>query len=91
MTAAIPPYPTSLCHVSCPFPLRTSLATGQGVPNMGLVWLARPAVTSLAGSGDPLADLLNLKLANPTEALAFAAQHPFTYTPGRTSTARSTP
>jgi putative ABC transport system permease protein len=47
---------------------------------MGLVWLTRPAVADLAGSGAPLAYLLNLKLANPTRASAFAAQNPFTVT-----------
>jgi putative ABC transport system permease protein len=75
VTAAIPAYPSSLCHITCPFPL-----SGQGVPNMGLVWLTRPAVTGLASSGAPLAYLLNLKLANPAQAAAFAAQHPFTIT-----------
>ena len=80
VTAAIPPYPTSLCHIICPFRLGISPTSGQGVPNMGLVWLTRPAVTSLATSGAPLAHLLNLKLANPAQASAFAAQHPLTYT-----------
>ena len=47
---------------------------------MGLVWLTRPAVADLAGSGAPLAYLLNLKLANPARASAFAAQNPFTVT-----------
>jgi putative ABC transport system permease protein len=80
VTAAIPAYPSSLCHITCPFPLRTSLTSGQGVPNMGLVWLSRPAVTGLSSSGAPLAYLLNLKLANPAQAAAFAAQHPLTIT-----------
>jgi ABC-type lipoprotein release transport system permease subunit len=80
VTAAIPAYPSSLCHITCPFPIRTSLTSGQGVPNMGLVWLSRPAVAGLAGSGAPLVYLLNLKLANPAQAPAFAAQHPFTFT-----------
>ena len=80
VTAAIPAYPSSLCHLTCPFPIRTSLTSGQGVPNMGLVWLTRPAVTGLASTGAPLAYLLNLKLANPAPAAAFAAQHLFTIT-----------
>lgn len=80
VTAAIPPYPSSLCHITCPFPLGTSPTSGQGVPNTGLVWLTRPAVTSLARSGAPLAYLLNLKLANPAQAAAFANEHPFTFT-----------
>jgi putative ABC transport system permease protein len=77
VTAAIPPYPSSLCHIACPFPV----AVGSfGVPNMGLVWLTRSAVAGLAGSGAPLAYLLNLKLANPAQAPAFVAQHPMTFT-----------
>ncbi len=80
VTAAVPAYPSSICHITCPFPLRTSLTSGKGAPNMGLVWLTRPAVTGLASSGAPLAYLLNLKLANSAQAAAFAAQHPFTFT-----------
>lgn len=77
VTAAIPPYPSSLCHIACPFPT----AVGSlGVPNMGLVWLTRSAVAGLAGSGAPLAYLLNLKLADPAQAPAFVAQHPGTFT-----------
>ena len=79
VTAAIPAYPSSLCHITCPFPI-SSLTTGQGVPNMGLVWLTRSAVAGLAGSGAPLAYLLNLKLADPAQAPAFVAQHPGTFT-----------
>ncbi len=77
VTAAIPPYPSSLCHVACPFPA----AVGSfGVPNMGLVWLTRSAVAGLARPGAPLAYLLNLKLADPAQAPAFAARHPGTFT-----------
>jgi len=77
VTAAVPPYPSSLCHIACPFPA----AVGSfGVPNMGLVWLTRSAVAGLARSGAPLAYLLNLKLADPAQAPAFVAQHPDTFT-----------
>ncbi len=77
VTAAIPPYPSSLCHIACPFPT----ALGRfGVPNMGLVWLTRSAVAGLAGSGSNIAYLLNLKLADPAQAPAFVAQHPGTFT-----------
>ena len=77
VTAAIPPYPSSLCHIACPFPT----AVGSfGVPNMGLVWLTRSTVAGLARSGAPLAYLLNLKLADPAQAPAFVAQHPGTFT-----------
>src|SRR5215469_7729707 len=77
VTAAIPPYPSSLCHIACPFPA----AVGSfGAPNMGLVWLTRSAVAGLTGSGAPLGYLLNLKLANPAQAPAFVAQHPNAFT-----------
>jgi putative ABC transport system permease protein len=77
VTAAVPPYPSSLCHIVCPFPV----AVGSfGVPNMGLVWLTRSAVAGLAGSGSNIAYLLNLKLADPAQAPAFVAQHPDTFT-----------
>jgi len=80
VTAAVPPYPSSLCHIICPFPVPTrTLGRGGGVPNMGLVWLTRSAVAGLAGSGN-IAYLLNLKLANPAQAPAFVAQHPGTFT-----------
>lgn len=77
VTAAVPPYPSSLCHIVCPFPVRMG---SFGVPNMGLVWLTRSAVAGLAGSGSSIAYLLNLKLANPAQAPAFVAQHPGTFT-----------
>ena len=57
---------------------------------MGLVWLTRSAVAGLAGSGAPLAYLLNLKLANPAQAPAFVAHHRSPL-PGKASKARSTP
>jgi ABC-type lipoprotein release transport system permease subunit len=77
VTAAVPPYPSSLCHIVCPFPVTMG---SFGVPNMGLVWLTRSAVAGLAGSGSNIAYLLNLKLANPAQAPAFVAQHPGTFT-----------
>ena len=77
VTAAIPAYPSSLCHIVCPFPV---FVRGQGVPNMGLVWLTRSAAAGLAGSDSNIAYLLNLKLANPAQAPAFVAQHPNTFT-----------
>jgi len=77
VTAAIPPYPSSLCHVACPFPA----AVGSfGVANMGLVWLTRSAAAGLAEPGSNIAYLLNLKLADPAQAPAFVAQHPDTDT-----------
>jgi putative ABC transport system permease protein len=77
VTAAVPPYPSSLCHIVCPFPVPMG---SFGVPNMGLVWLTRSAVAGLAGSGSNIGYLLNLKLANPAQAPAFVAQHANTFT-----------
>ena len=77
VTAAVPPYPSSLCHIACPFPVPVG---SLGVPNMGLVWLTRSAVAGLAGSGSNIGYLLNLKLANPAQAPSFVAQHPNTFT-----------
>jgi ABC-type lipoprotein release transport system permease subunit len=45
------------------------------VPDIGLVWLTRPDAGSLATSSAPLSYLLNLKLANPAQAPAFATAH----------------
>jgi putative ABC transport system permease protein len=77
VTAAVPPYPSSLCHIACPFPV--PMASGSGVPNMGFVWVTRSAVAGVAGSGGHIVYLLNLKLANPAQAPAFAAQHPLVF------------
>jgi putative ABC transport system permease protein len=41
-------------------------------PNPGLIWLTRSAAQSMATSAHPLGYLLNLKLANPAGAEAFA-------------------
>jgi ABC-type antimicrobial peptide transport system permease subunit len=78
VTAAVPPYPSSLCHIACLFGV--PMARGGGVPNMGLVWVTRSAVANVAASGTNITYLLNLKLANPAQAPAFAAQHPAVFT-----------
>ena len=41
-------------------------------PNPGLIWLTQPAARNLATSAQPLGYILNLKLANPASAEAFA-------------------
>ncbi len=65
VTAAIPPYP-SLCWLGCYF--------SPGLPDNfpGLIWATEPVARSLARSDEPLSYLLNLKLANPAAATAFA-------------------
>jgi putative ABC transport system permease protein len=66
VTAAVPAYPSSLCHLACPMAVP---------PDMGLVWLMRSAAHQLAGQGSAISYLLNLKLASPADAPAFAAAH----------------
>ena len=44
-------------------------------PNPGLIWLTEAAARSLATPAHPLGYLLNLKLANPGGAEAFASRH----------------
>jgi putative ABC transport system permease protein len=66
VTAAIPPYP-GVCWLSCYF--------GPGVPRgnlPGLIWATRSTARSLAIRTEPLSYLLNLRIANPAEATAFA-------------------
>jgi len=65
VTAAIPPYP-SLCLLGC----YVSAAVPDNFP--GLIWAAEPVARSLAVSDEPLSYLLNIKLANPAAATAFA-------------------
>jgi len=67
VTAAIPPYP-SLCWFGC--------YLGPGMPNTdpGLIWATEATARSLAAPSayEPLSYLLNLKLATPADANAFA-------------------
>jgi putative ABC transport system permease protein len=72
VTAGLPSYPSNICHIACaaPFPSPPS----GGAPDIGLVWLTTPAATALATDTGPLSYYLNLKLADPTTAPAFAAQ-----------------
>ncbi|GIJ66607.1 FtsX-like permease family protein [Virgisporangium ochraceum] len=73
VTAAMPPYPKSSCVFPC-----VNGEPGAGVPagvleNPGLVWLTRGDALDLAG--DRPAYVLNLRLADPSAAPAFAAAH----------------
>jgi len=45
-------------------------------PNPGLIWLTEPAARGLATSAQPLGYIMNLKLADPGGAEAFADQYP---------------
>ncbi|MFI6522810.1 FtsX-like permease family protein [Spirillospora sp. NPDC050679] len=75
VTAAMPPYPGSLCIVSTGC-IRGAVPNGQNLPagilrSPGLVWLTRADVRSLSpGQGSP-SYVMNLKLADPDAARAF--------------------
>jgi ABC-type lipoprotein release transport system permease subunit len=66
VTAAIPPYP-QVCTVGC------DLELPQLSPsNTGLIWLTQADARSLATAHEQLTYLMNLKLADPARADAFA-------------------
>jgi ABC-type lipoprotein release transport system permease subunit len=80
VTAAVPPYP-NICYF---FGCGVSLAPlGRGNP--GLVWLTGADARSLASRTEPLSYLLNVKLAHPASAGAFANAYDARY--GGSSTA----
>ena len=70
VTAAVPAYPSSLCHLAC-----VIASPGPGVPNMGFVWVTPSSLEALATGNGPVSYLLNLKLGKPGEAVAFVAAH----------------
>jgi ABC-type lipoprotein release transport system permease subunit len=65
VSAALPPYPV-LCNVGCDF-TATTLA---GRP--GLIWMTETDLLAEAKPSDPVTWYLNLRLANPANASAFA-------------------
>ena len=72
VTAANPPYP-NLCYTG-----GGGCYAGPNVPvqDMGLLWLTEPDALGLATSTDPVATyVLNLKLADPAGAEAFASRY----------------
>lgn len=76
VSAAVPPYPVSFCNSACEMPqsmLQASSTRGR-VPDVGLVWLPRSVVESIATPADPLGYLLNLKLTNAAQTQQFIAQ-----------------
>jgi putative ABC transport system permease protein len=70
VTAAVPPYP-NVCYIGC------DLIVGQGQSpdtGPGLIWLTQADTRSLATSAaEPLTYVVNLKLADPAKAPAFAS------------------
>ncbi len=77
--AAVPPYP-HVCGVGCDLIYRTSISHEQiSQYQPGLIWLSRSDAMSLATPDVGISYLLNLKLADPAQAPAFAAS--YTHTP----------
>ena len=74
VTAAAPPYP-NLCYVSGGGCMGTIPAGGFAISprDLGVVWVTEPDVLGLATPADPLSSyVLDLKLAHPAQAQAFA-------------------
>ena len=74
VTAGIPAYPSSLCHLACVLPTSTG-DTAAAPQDMGLVWATNADAERLASPATPAAYLVNLTLAVPTQAAAFVAAH----------------
>jgi putative ABC transport system permease protein len=81
VSAAVPPYPL-VCNTGCNFDYRQPELSNA---SPGLVWLTPAAARSLAAPANPLTYILNLKLADPARASAFAhaynAGHPGSLAP----------
>ncbi|MCP2323491.1 putative ABC transport system permease protein [Hamadaea flava] len=69
VTAALPAYPSNICHIACNAPVEGP--HGRGAPDVGLVWIDQPQVAALASSTNPRTYLLNLTLADPGNAEAW--------------------
>jgi putative ABC transport system permease protein len=68
VTAAFAPYPET-CLTGC------VIATGQMASQPGLIWATRAAARGLVTTAEPPMYFLNLKLARPGSADAFASAH----------------
>ncbi|WP_433303101.1 FtsX-like permease family protein [Actinoplanes sp. CA-030573] len=71
VSAALPAYPSSLCHIVCFADVRP----GMGAFDIGLVWLTTADSARLTGATPMTAYLVDLRLADPASAPAFAAAH----------------
>jgi putative ABC transport system permease protein len=88
--AATPPYPHVCAGGWCDLIYRASLAQEQiSQYQPGLIWLSRSATMSLATPEVGLSYLLNLKLADPAQAPAFAASYSHTPPSGPTQVVKS--
>jgi ABC-type lipoprotein release transport system permease subunit len=83
-TAALPAYPSGLCHIIC-FVSDESTAPAEGAPDRGLVWLTKADVAALTRPGALTVHLVNLRLADPAAASAFAGAHDTRPGPGVTA------
>ena len=64
VTAAVPAYPSSLCHLACL----------MNVPaRMGFVWVSRELATRLGARAATTSHLIDLRLGRPSQAAAFVA------------------
>jgi ABC-type lipoprotein release transport system permease subunit len=71
VTAGLPAYPSSLCHLMCFAPVQL----GAGAFDVGLVWLTAADTASLDKASPVVVHLVNLRLADPAGAAGFAAAH----------------
>src|SRR5690348_13266662 len=72
VSAALPAYPSSLCHLLC----FAGVAPGPHAFDIGLVWLTPADLATVRERTTPLVVyLLDLRLAAPGTASAFAAAH----------------
>ncbi|HEV3293526.1 MAG TPA: ABC transporter permease, partial [Streptosporangiaceae bacterium] len=73
VTAAATPYP-NLCYNGCSLSLPPGQGVGSGSP--GLIWLTQADARNIArAAGEQPPYVLNLKLADPAQATAFASAH----------------
>ncbi|MCU7723882.1 ABC transporter permease [Actinoplanes sp. KI2] len=72
VSAALPAYPSSLCHLLC----FAGVAPGPHAFDLGLVWLTPADLATVHERTTPaVVYLLDLRLADPAAAPAFAAAH----------------
>jgi putative ABC transport system permease protein len=72
VSAALPAYPSSLCHVFC----FAGVAPGPNAFDIGLVWLTPVDLAMVGDRTTPtVVYLMDLRLADPAAAPAFAAAH----------------
>jgi ABC-type lipoprotein release transport system permease subunit len=82
VSAALPAYPSSLCHLLC----FAGVAPGPHAFDLGLVWLTPADLATVHERTTPaVVYLLGLRLADPSSAPAFAAAHGTLPGPGVTA------